>query len=292
MRNFDRHGTKSAANTLKVEIERGGFRRRRGVSAVSSGLVSEMDFDKKPGARDGKPKKSTRRGGPPGLSKPHEVIELRTDMNDMMPPRGFGTRKGREELDEETGLRAGVIYSVNKGKRWELVEQLREQTEEDKKAARKPRSKSDGEEEDEKDQRGHVLLVEAVDDGRERRAIKNQMTPVRADARKYKEKQEEAAKEEEKEEQTEMIKSRKGPKPKKNQPKCKSKSDDEGSAYDPQRVFVVLHDPSQGEMRCKKNLSRDGKGAMGCKCSACRGWVAEVSRKEKKEQLLRGQGLK
>ena len=46
-----------------------------------------------------------------------------------------------------------------------------------------------------------------------------------------------------------MIQTRKGPKAKKNLPKSK-KGEEETSAYEPERLFVVVHTPSEkGEAR-------------------------------------------
>jgi hypothetical protein len=218
------------------------------IAAVEcSHSLQRMDLDKKPGARDGKPKKGTRRGGRrSGPAKPQEKLTLKVDPFDTAPPGQYGS-KG-DKADEETGLLPGVEYSVNKGKRWELVDKLREQSEQDREASRNPQSagssSEDSEGEEEKEKRGQVMLVEAVDNRQVRRQLREQIGPVAADARKHQAKQEKATEDGDKVEQPEMIKSRKGPKPKKNLPKKKGGEDDGVAPYEPERVFVVVHEPS------------------------------------------------
>ena len=274
------------------------------------------DFDKKPGSRDGKPNKTTRRKGDTH-AKPADVIELKYGTDDTSLPNGFSSSQtSRGPADPETGLLPGISYSVNKGKRWELVADLKNKAAEDKANAGKSGSEGSDDDDEPKETRGHVMLVE-VEEGasgsqaKASKELKNKLQATRIDAERHKAKQEKEAAKAEEGEQTEMIKSRKGPRPKKNQHKSKGKEDDEGSAYDPQRVYVVVHTPSakgegrlatrerfilnphRAEVRCKKSLARDGSGVTaGCSCPGCSPRGMEVPRSTKEIQLFRDAGLK
>jgi hypothetical protein len=199
-----------------------------------------MDLERKPGARDGKPHKGTRREGKKATAsaKPKDLILLRHDSSDTTAPNVYlSANNHRGEADAETGLLPGVTYSANKGKRWELVEQLRAREEADRAAGK--------EGEERREDRSDVMVVELTNqaerglalDERAERKYKGKVTASRAAVHDYEEAQGK------KEEPTEMIKSRKGPKPKKNVPKSKA-PEEQPSSYDPQRLFVVVHQPS------------------------------------------------
>jgi hypothetical protein len=104
-----------------------------------------MDLDKKPGSREGKPKKGTRRDGKKvtASAKPKDLILLRHDSSDTTARDVYiAANNHRGEADAETGLVPGVTYSANKGKRWELVEQLEEREEADRAAGKERRNEA------------------------------------------------------------------------------------------------------------------------------------------------------
>jgi hypothetical protein len=208
-----------------------------------------MDLDKKPGSRDGKPHKGTRRDANKANAshKPRDLIHLRHDStHTSVPDMNISAMNPRAEPDAETGLLPGVTYSANKGKRWELVEQLKAREEADRAAG-----KERGNEGEEREDRSDVMVVELTNQQTVRgmrlaledkpgREFKGKVKASLAAVQEYDRAQE---KKEEPPETTEMVMTRKGPKPKKNVPKSKT-PEEEPSAYDPQRLFVVVHQPS------------------------------------------------
>ena len=205
-----------------------------------------MDFEKKPGSRDGKPKKGTRR-------KPSAYSREKNDTISVVPA-------GRSSIDwydrgklapNERGMVPGVEYSVNKGKRWEIVEEL------------------------EKD--GDALVVKHSHGDRsslrdkQEAALKAEQAAVRN------------AKEPKEEEQPEVIQTRKGPKVKRNVKKKDKAKQEEREA--PREMYVVEHNPSQKEAKGDKVLTRDGCSyGRGCTCSYCVGDI--VARTNKKKELM------
>jgi hypothetical protein len=79
-----------------------------------------MDFERKPGSRDGKPNKGTRRHAT-AERKEHTVEVSPAEKADYFY-RSDISKSGRQ--DESTGMQHGVKYSVNKGARWEMVAEL------------------------------------------------------------------------------------------------------------------------------------------------------------------------
>ncbi len=186
------------------------------------GRGSEMELDRKPGSRDGKPSKTTRRKARQE-GKKEDSIELQ------------GT--GDQPADPESGLVPGVTYSINKGRRWELVEQLKEASLEGEK-----RNTGQSEEKEEKERlESGVLVVEVRPEGHyyDSNQLNARLNP-RAREKK-----------EEDNEEPEMIKTRRGPEPKQNAPKKKDKTNQtcDDAPYNPDRKFVVTHKPgSKGDL--------------------------------------------
>jgi hypothetical protein len=87
-----------------------------------------MDFKRKPGSRDKKPFKGTRRNAEEVMSgeKSH-TIEARNIELAHGSSSWFWNEKvqQKERVDPRTGLVRGVRYSVNKKERWETVERLK-----------------------------------------------------------------------------------------------------------------------------------------------------------------------
>jgi hypothetical protein len=79
-----------------------------------------MDFERKPGSRDGKPNKGTRRH--PTAQRKEHTVEVSPAQKADFFDRSDNLNSGVE--DEATGMRHGVKYSVNKGARWEMVAEL------------------------------------------------------------------------------------------------------------------------------------------------------------------------
>ncbi len=187
--------------------------------------LSEMaeDLDRKPGARDGKPIKGTRRGGRQQATKTDTILLQ-------------GRRS--EEADLETGLVPGVTYSVNKGKRWEMVEELKSKVE-DEEGAKK----------------GEAVVVEVFrgrsEAGSAEQERHGQVKKTEKERAKKERQKQEAANEE-----PAILQTRRGPEVKKNvkQKQIEGETTDADTGEWPERVFLVDHMPGEkGTRICTPN---------------------------------------
>ncbi len=181
------------------------------------------EFDRKPGSRDGKPNKSTRRNG--ALSG-HKL--------DTITVQGY-----REQpADPATGMVPGVTYSVNKGKRWELVEQLKQQSLEDKaEQAANGLEKEDGE---------SVVVIESHLGSKTRREAESE-AGIHGWSRRHNGEFQRSEKE------PEVIQTRRGPEVKQNVRKAQFNKGVSDNAYDPDRVYLVTHEPGPKGWSFRRN---------------------------------------
>ncbi len=213
------------------------------------------NFLKKPGSRDGKPHKGTRRSkSVDHRAAPDTIVVLRkgeTEYHQVIFDRND------HELNKETGLLERVEYSLNKDKRWELVEEWK-------------KNGKVGEHE--------VIVVEQTLGERSSDQDKHNVREAIARSKKGEIVVEETEKKE--------IKTRKGPKDKQNVKK--EKKTFKSKAAGDEIVIVVNHEPQKKEIRQNKAIQCRGSGG-GCDCSYCRG-IFET-RNKKKNDIMKDAGL-
>ena len=228
-----------------------------------------MDFERKPGARDGRPNKGRR-------NKPRVPSDKKAVVTKMTPEQAthdlqiqstwshssFQTQpKGSAEPDED-GFVPGVSYSLHKQKRWELVE-------------------------NKKKKKKNVLVKEfprqLYSPDEARTEIKHDLDKRRTETGKGN------VAGEEKDEK--VIQTRKGPKKKTNQSN-KSKKTEEYRAREKSKgpteiteVIVVDRNLSEKEMRRHK----ESLGTSRCRCSYC--VPPSPARTNKKSDIIKDAGL-
>ena len=236
-----------------------------------------MESDKKPGSRDGKPLKGTRRKVKAVLNRADTVVIE-------------GQKTG--ERDAETGMAIGLEYSLNRDKRWEMVEEMRK---------------------DDDVMVHDTLVTNSTKTRQSAMAKKNALAKAKVDKAKKKaekaaagsgdsgdseetdkegeeEEEEEKEGEEEEDSKVQVVKTRKGPKVKTNVPK-KEKEDEAWKKEEFEKTVVVVHMLSDKESNKVKNIVCRSNTSISCRCDYC---IPQKMRKglgNKVQKQLQEQGL-
>jgi hypothetical protein len=233
-----------------------------------------MDFDKKPGSRDGEPYKGRRKKAVAVGPKDHSVRVLPADEIDSLQLRyrWSDRNKAREGAKtNEYGMLEGVSYSLNKDGRWKIIEELKKRDDDE-------------------------ILVAEFDNldsstGTAREQLSNAMK-----ARKAKESE---AEEEHhsgrnkdfsgklKKEKTQSKRAQR-----KNQSR-KEDAEQRAEATEIKQVYIVEKSLSRKEIQNSKQLVCDGGRGTGCGCRYCkRSAECDPARVNKKIDAQREVGLK